>query len=476
MTDLSTLIGELRTLGGDTTSVEVKAAAGGLPESLTSTLSALANLPGGGTIILGLDERTGFTPVRLIDPQALKQGLAAKARSYTPPVVIAVEDGVVDGAPVIVGLVHETDLSAKPCRVTGSGKAYMRSYDGDYELSTIEEQAFLAQRRQPQFDRAAVTGASRQDLDDDLVSGWASTARGRDPGGLGRFSDEDELLVRAGIVTPQLIPTTAGILTLGRQPQQWFPRFVIQAAIDRHPDDPPAVRAEDHVVISGPISIMLDQALAWARRSFATGISGTVGGAVLDTSEYPITAFRELVSNALVHRDLDEWSQGLAIEIRLRNDRLVVANPGGLFGITLDRLGREGVTSARNARLLSICQFARSADSGRVVEALATGIPIVTAALNAARMPPAKFIDSGIGFTAILRKTGTVARPLKLGATQRRIYDELLTGDSTVAQLRFALRLSEPNLRRALRELRDLRLVTQIGGRGRPTTYRLVDD
>jgi hypothetical protein len=34
---------------------EVKAAAGGLPEILTSTLSALANLPGGGTIILGLE-------------------------------------------------------------------------------------------------------------------------------------------------------------------------------------------------------------------------------------------------------------------------------------------------------------------------------------------------------------------------------------------------------------------------------------
>jgi len=37
-------------------------------------------LPGGGTIILGLDERVGFRPVGLADPQAVKQGLAAKAR------------------------------------------------------------------------------------------------------------------------------------------------------------------------------------------------------------------------------------------------------------------------------------------------------------------------------------------------------------------------------------------------------------
>ena len=55
--DLPTVVADLRRAGGDVTSIEVKAAAGGLPESLTSTLSALANLPGGGIIILGLDER-----------------------------------------------------------------------------------------------------------------------------------------------------------------------------------------------------------------------------------------------------------------------------------------------------------------------------------------------------------------------------------------------------------------------------------
>jgi hypothetical protein len=47
--DASRMIAELRAAGGDTTDVEVKSAAGGLPASLTATRSALANLPGGGT-------------------------------------------------------------------------------------------------------------------------------------------------------------------------------------------------------------------------------------------------------------------------------------------------------------------------------------------------------------------------------------------------------------------------------------------
>ncbi|MEV5448231.1 ATP-binding protein, partial [Streptomyces sp. NPDC052644] len=178
--DVADLVQTLRAAGGDTTSVEVKAAAGGLPASLTSSLSALANLPGGGTIILGLDERTGFRPVPLADPQILKQGLATKARAYTPPVRLSIDDGVVDGKPVIVARVHECDPSAKPCRVTATGTAYLRGYDGDFPLSDLETQGFLTARRPPLFDRQPVDGASFDDLDPDLVASYLATVRERD--------------------------------------------------------------------------------------------------------------------------------------------------------------------------------------------------------------------------------------------------------------------------------------------------------
>jgi len=116
--DLTALIARLRSARGDCTNVEVESAAGGLPESLTSTLSALANHPGGGTIILGLDEGDGFRPVRLPDPQVMKQGLAKKARAFTPPIQLTIDDAVEDGFEVIVAVVHECAPSAKPCRVT----------------------------------------------------------------------------------------------------------------------------------------------------------------------------------------------------------------------------------------------------------------------------------------------------------------------------------------------------------------------
>jgi ATP-dependent DNA helicase RecG len=78
---------------------------------------------------------------------------------------------------------------------------------------------------------------------------------------------------------------------------------------------------------------------------------------------------------------------------------MVVSNPGGLWGITVDRLGEVGVTSARNGHLLRICQNVRTREGNRVVEALASGIPAVLNSLRRAGMVPPRFHDQGISFT-----------------------------------------------------------------------------
>jgi ATP-dependent DNA helicase RecG len=471
--DLSSLVADLRRTGGDTTAVEVKAASGGLPDSLTPTLSALANLPGGGTVILGLDERDGFRPVRLANPQALKQGLASKSRGFTPPIVLDIGDATVEGAPVIVARVHECDPSAKPCRVAATGRAYLRSYDGDFPLSHLEEQAFIAARRPPMFDRAAVWGAALADLDERLVDAFVESVRRNEPRGLGRFTDRNELLRRGGVITADDIPTVAGVLALGLQPQQWFPRFVIQAAAERPAGVPESVRAWNQATISGPIPIMLDQAMEWARRTFDTMIVSDPDGSVRDRYAYPLVAFRELIANALIHRDLDAWSSGLAIEVRLRRDRLIIANPGGLYGITADRLGVTPITSARNAQLVAICQHVYSAETGaRAVEALASGIPIVTDALREAGLPPARYMDSGIRFTVMLGQPAPPPPPPTLTARDKLIYDLLASRPRTAAELGAQAQLPIHTVRRALRALRALGLVKQHGGQGQATLYQ----
>ncbi|MBT0773304.1 GntR family transcriptional regulator [Kineosporia sp. J2-2] len=314
-------------------------------------------------------------------------------------------------------------------------------------------------------------GGTGDDLDPDLVLSFIQAVRDRDPNGLGRFRSDEELLRRAGVTLDEGRPSVAGLLALGVHPQQFFPRYVIQAAAEPRPGDPIGVRARNQVTISGPIPRMLDEAMAWARRTFDTTIVSAADGTVLDRPDYPFVAFRELIANALVHRDLDSWSEGLSVEVRLRRDRLVVSNPGGLYGITTDRLGHEGVTSARNARLVAICQHVRTRDTGsRVIEALASGIPTVASSLALYGLPPAKFIDAAIRFTAVLSRQQQAAVP-RLTPTQQMILDAVHT-ELTVRELQDRLGLTAPTIRKALRALMQRQLVIQNGGRGRITSYR----
>ncbi len=464
--EVQTLVDGLRHGGGDTSAIEVKAAAGGFPRSLTESLSALANLPGGGVVILGLDEATGFRPVRLPDPNGLKQALGSKCRNFTPPVQLRIEDDIVDGERVVVAHVQECDPAHKPCRAA-DGRAYVRSWDGDYVASALEEQAFLRQRTQPTTDRDPIDGATIADLDVDLIRLWREGVGRDDPRGLGRFSG-DEQLQRAAIVTPEGKPTLGGLLALGIQPQQFLPRLGLQLSVV--PAD--GARARDAVFLTGPLPAILDGALEWARREFPREILSDPDGHVRDTFAYPLVAFRELVSNALVHRAFDPWARGFAAEVRLYAGRLVVTSPGGLYGITVDRLGRELVTTSRNASLVGIAQYTVSPETGgRVIEALSTGISTVFEECAKSNLPAPKFHDNGVRFTAIVLHSAQSSTPPDLTATELAVFEALVAGPRTAKEIAAVVGTGEPNARKALRGLNTAGLVIADGGRGKRTTY-----
>ncbi len=101
-------------------------------------------------------------------------------------------------------------------------------------------------------------------------------------------------------------------------------------------------RFSDNQRIEGTIPEMLDEALLFVKRNMRTKtiISPTTGRRT-DTTDYPITAVREAIINALVHRDYSTHTEGMPIELIMFEDRIEIHNPGGLYGrITIDRLGK----------------------------------------------------------------------------------------------------------------------------------------
>ena len=56
--------------------------------------------------------------------------------------------------------------------------------------------------------------------------------------------------------------------------------------------------------------------------------------------EYPVTAIREAILNALIHRDYSTFTEGTPVQINMFSDRLEIRSPGGLYGrLTVEQLG-----------------------------------------------------------------------------------------------------------------------------------------
>ena len=95
-------------------------------------------------------------------------------------------------------------------------------------------------------------------------------------------------------------------------------------------------------------------------------------------SEIPKEVLREVVANAVVHREYDAQFLGESVTVDIYPDRVEVSNPGGLWGgVTLATIG-SGVSCCRNATLMQLLHQIPYDDANDVtVEGGGSGIPLV---------------------------------------------------------------------------------------------------
>lgn len=391
------LLGELRAHGKDFEDVEVKLGAGGVPD-LGRTLSAFGNMPNGGTIVVGLDENDGFAAVGVPDPGLIEQGIASTARNaVVPPVQVSFEEAVVDGATLVIARVAGLPSHQRPCRF--QGQAWLRQSDGDYQMSELEIQQVLAVRERPRYDAAPVDGTTASDLDPGLAAAYVGAVRATSRRLVGE-PDEVVLMRKNVIASDGVRLTVAGVYALGVYPQQFLPNLSITAAVQLDPRS--GQRTRDLVHLDGPLPELLESAVDWVQRNTLTTTRFGIDGHGRDEPELPMVAVRELIANALVHRDLGPHTRTQRVEIRLRADDLVITSPGGLYGVSLRQLGTETGKSAVNEFLYDICKFTRTPAGNRVIEGEGGGIREVQRALRAVNMRPPRFVDAGVRFTVIL--------------------------------------------------------------------------
>ena len=199
-------------------------------------------------------------------------------------------------------------------------------------IATIEEENILIERRRskfPTFDTMPCPHAKLEDLDLDLFRHEY----------LPKAFDEKTIAADTRSVDRQLealnfysteygCPTYAGLILFGRDPRRFMPGNYIQYVEFSGPD-----RASDPVnqhEFAGPLDRMLAEIDVFVKTSIAKNKPVPVS-ALREKNEfvYPVWSIRELVMNAIMHRDYQSTGPTKFYQFP---DRLEITNSGGLYG------------------------------------------------------------------------------------------------------------------------------------------------
>lgn len=330
----------------ESTILEIKAAAKGCPKRLYDTLSAFSNQDDGGVIVFGVDEEAGYLEQGVYDAQDLQKKINEQCLQMEPvvrPLITVVQRG---GKNFVAAEIPGMDIAERPCYYKGQGRvrgSYVRVGDSDEPMTEYEVYSYEAFRKKYQDDIRAVQRATPAMLDAAKVDSYIALLKEGKPN-LANMADS-EIKELMSITRTEAVTLNACILFCP-YPQAFFPQLCITAVAipgrEMGEVNDRGARFTDNRRIEGSIPQMLDGALLFMKRNMKKmTIINAKTGLREDRTEYPITAVREAILNALVHRDYSIHTEGMPIQIRMFEDRLEIRSPGGIYGrLRVNQLGK----------------------------------------------------------------------------------------------------------------------------------------
>lgn len=385
--ELTDLVREVQKLECEQNNIELKIAHDGCPRKLYDTLSAFSNTDG-GIIIFGIDEKD-YSVCGVYDPQDLQKKVGEQCAQMEPPVRAVFTAAEIEGSVVVSCEVQQIDVSERPCFYTGAGRlkgSYIRVGDRDERMSEYEIYSYEMFRKKIYDDTRCDERMDMDTLDIEKLKFYISKLKQNKPN-LSKFSDQRICELRG--ITKSGAPTLCGQILFGVYPQAFFPMLCVTAVIV--PGTEVGVSAEndarflDNKKFEGTVSEMYEETMGFISRNMRTPTLIDKNGHRVDTTEYPIKAIREIVLNALIHRDYSIHTESSPIRVLMYTDRLVVESPGGLYGrLTVDNLGKVGADT-RNPYIASALETLLDTENRF------SGIPTIYHEMKAAGLKPPKF-------------------------------------------------------------------------------------
>ncbi|MDD2583056.1 MAG: ATP-binding protein [Desulfuromonadaceae bacterium] len=174
-------------------------------------------------------------------------------------------------------------------------------------------------------------------------------------------------------------PTYAGLIAFGANPRLYLPGNYVQylrfsgSGMDEKPIDQKEV--------SGDLLFVLRELDILISASITTSLINITPMQEKQVYDYPIVAIRELIYNAVMHRD---YESNAPIRFYWFSDRIEIQNPGGLYGnVELGSLGT--INDYRNPTIADVMKTLG------YVNKFGYGIQRAKAELSKNENPPAEF-------------------------------------------------------------------------------------
>ena len=432
-------------------------------DELAETLAALANR-NGGTVVIGVAGRVRPRIEGLKEPAAVEEAVLEATLIISPPLLLPVPDLISsDTRP----LLRVTVPAGLPNVYSVHGKYLWRTGPSNAPIPAHQLRQLLLERGDTGWDKLVPPGARLQDLDEAKVRRYVERLGAR------TGADDLDWLHRRGCLErrgAEYVPTNAGLLMFARHVEQHHPQCEITLVRYSGLEMGEEWERED---IRDTLPEQVRRAEAWILEHMRKG-SRMAGLEREDWTEYPAAALREVLINAVAHRDYAVRGEG--IRIALFANRLECYSPGRLPGhVTV-----ENIQSERYSRNEVLVQMLSDV---QLIERLGYGIDRVLKQMSEAGLPAPEFRETVAGFEVTLRGRAAAEATaagidtddwLRQGLNDRQIGALLYLTEKRRITNRDYRELqpdiSDETVRRDLADLVDRGLLLRIGDR-RGTYY-----
>ena len=335
------------------------------PEGLAKVLVGFLNHEG-GHVFLGVEDDGSVSGLKR-DPTNVEEWIMQIGRDRVQPPIIPAWQPIPWDDATVVGVVSVPgNAPDKPYKMKRRGSWITRIRVGTTtrDASREEEERLYQRSGSLRYGAKPVVGSTLDALDRRRLGDYfGRVLRGTTP------AMDDDASWNSVLWNMEILsgssgrPTTTvdGMLLFGLQPRRYLPQSGIRALCFTGTDMDYAARDDQNLsgALTPQIALdgsmlepgLVDRGIEFVRRNTSPA-AHLEGGRRRDRWDYPLEVVRELLVNALVHRDYSIL--GTDVELLVFSDRLEVRSPGRLPNtVTAERM-LQGMRYARNQTLVNV--------------------------------------------------------------------------------------------------------------------------